>query len=221
VNEVSGSTSRVDLHSYLRTRDSGFAHALFAPSDGRLLDVGSGGGEDLLSLEKEGWSVVGVDPRRRRPSVRFVIAIGESLPFREGSFTAATCILVLPHVSSPVSIVREVCRVLVPGGRAAFVVFSRSPLNLRIAVTSHRFSGSSKSFTARLYSTRGMLRLVRSGGFQNVRSWRLDYLPWMTGWMPPAFRVRLLHALDWTERRLSDGPLGFLGRKIVALGVKG
>ena len=221
MNDVRPSTSGVDLHSYLHARDSGFAHALLAPSDGRLLDVGSGGGEDLLLLEKQGWSVVGVDPRSLGPRIRFVIAIGESLPFREGSFTAAKCILVLPHVSSPVSIVREVYRVLGPGGRAAFVVFSRSPLNVRIAVTSHRFSGNSKSFAARLYSTRGLLRLVRSGGFRNVRSWRLDYLPWMTGWMPPAFRARLLHALDRTERRLADGPLGFFGRKIVALGVKG
>lgn len=218
MNDVGPNASRVDLHSYLHARDRGFAHELLGPSGGRILDVGSGGGEALL-LEKKGWSVVGVDPERRGRSGS-VIALGESLPLREGSFIAAPSVLVLPHVSSPVSIIREVYRVLGPRGRAAFVVFSRSPPNLRIAVTSHWFSGNSKSFAARLYSTRGLLRLVHSGGFQKVRSWRLDYLPWMTGWMPSAFRARLLHALDRTERRLAEGPLCFLGRKIVVLGAR-
>jgi len=212
--------SEVDIHMYLHARDSGLAHELLGPAGGRLIDVGSGGGEDLALLERRGWSVVGVDPGRRGPQPRSVIAVGERLPFRGGSFSAATCILVLPHVSLPEVVVREVCRVLRPAGRAAFVVFSWSPLNFRIAVTRNPFPGTSKLFSTRLYSARGVRRLLRLAGLREVRSWRSDYLPWMTGCMPSAFRVRLLRALDRSDRRLANGPLAFLARKIVVVGVK-
>ncbi len=215
-----GSESPTDLHSYLHARDSGLAHELLGPADGRLLDVGSGEGEDLTLLKRRGWSVVGVDARQRSPDACSVLGVGERLPFRGGSFSAATCILVLPHVSSPDAVVREVCRVLRTRGRAAFVVFSCSPLNLRIAVTRYHFSGDPHRLSARLYGARGLHRLLRVGGFRNVRCWRSDYLPWMTGWMPAALRSRLLTALDRSDRRLSAGPLGLLARKIVGVGVK-
>jgi len=220
VNEIMGPASSTNLHSYLHTRDSGLAHELLGPADGRLLDVGSGEGEDLALLERQGWSVVGLDAMRPSPSAYSVLGVGERLPFRGGSFSAATCILVLPHVSSPDAIVREVWRVLRPRGRAVFVVFSCSPLNLRIAVTRYHFSGDPHRFSARLYRVRGLCRLLRLGGFREVRCWRSDYLPWMTGWMPAALRSRLLFALARSDRRLSRGPLGLFARKIVAVGVK-
>ncbi len=221
VNEMLGPGSSENLHSYLHARDSGLAHELLGPGDGRALDVGSGEGEDLSLLERRGWSAVGVDARRRGRDARSVLGVAERLPFRSGSFSAATCILVLPHVSSPEVVVREVRRVLRPGGRAVFVVFSCSPLNLRIAVTRYRFSGDPERFSARLYRARGLCRLLRLGGFRDVRYWRSDYLPWMTGLMPAALRSRLLYALDRSDRRLSDGPLRLFARKVVAVGVNG
>lgn len=209
------------LHEYLHARDSGLAHDLVGPPCGRILDVGSGDGEDLKLLESRGWSVVGIDPGVRRRRTRYcLVGVGERLPFRDASFAAATCILVLPHVAHPSGVVREVHRVLRPGGRAAFVVFSASPLNIRIAVARHTFSESSWSFAARLFTLGGIRRLLRIGGFPVAHCERSDFLPWMTGGMPPRLRSRLLRALDRLDRRFAAAPFAFLARKIVAVGVK-
>src|SRR5207247_2946858 len=116
VNRMMEPMPSTDLHTYLHSRDSGLAHELLGPADGRLLDVGSGEGEDLALLERRGWSVVGVDPTRRSSHARSVLGLGERLPFRSESFSAATCILVLQHVSSPRAIVREVHRRLRTAG---------------------------------------------------------------------------------------------------------
>ena len=220
MNELMG-PARPDLHAYLRARDSGFAHKLLGPANGRLLDVGSGEGEDFALLERQGWSVVGVDPGQRVHDPHFVLGVGERLPFQGGSFSAATCILVLPHVSFPDATVREVCRVLRPGGRAVFVVFSWSPLNFRIAVTGHWLSSDSRRFSTRLYGARGLRQVLSAAGFREVRFWRSDYLPWMTGLISAALRERLFRVLDRSDRGLADGPLAFLARKIIAVGVKG
>ncbi len=210
-----------DLHKYLHARDSGLAHELIGPPRGRLLDVGSGHGEDLELLEREGWSVVGIDPTMRDRRTRCsLVGVGECLPFRDGSFSAATCILVLPHVLFPAGVVREVYRVLHPGGRAAFVVFSASPLNLRIAVARYGLSEVSGSFAARLFTLRGIRRLLRIGGFPLAHCERSDFLPWTIGGMPPRLQGRVLRALDRLDRRLSAAPFAFLARKIVAVGVK-
>ena len=214
------STAALGLHEYLHARDSGLAHDLIGAPRGRILDVGSGDGGDLDLLESRGWSPVGIDPTGRGHHARgSVIGVGESLPFRNGSFSGATSILVLPHVADPPRVVREIHRVLRPGALAAFVVFSASPLNARIALAQHTPPGASHSFNARLFTRRAIRRLLQTC-FHVAYCERSDFLPWMTGRMPPLLRSRILWDLDRLDSRLSRSPVAFLARKIVAVGVK-
>jgi ubiquinone/menaquinone biosynthesis C-methylase UbiE len=53
----------------------------------------------------------------RAPGARAVLADAHRLPFNEGSFTLVTCGSVFHHLEDPASVVDEVARVLVPGGR--------------------------------------------------------------------------------------------------------
>jgi len=208
------------LHEYLHARDSNLAHELMGPPRGRILDVGSGDGGDLDLLESRGWSPIGIDPIGGSHRGRFcVVGVGERLPFRNGSFSGATSILVLPHVTDPPGVIREIHRVLRPGALAAFVVFSASPLNARIALAQHTPPGAPRSSNARLFTRRAICRLLQSC-FQISYCQRSDFLPWMTGRMPPILRNRLLWNLDRLDGRLSRSPLAFLARKIVAVGVK-
>lgn len=106
----------------------------------RVLDVGAGGGLFSASLAASGFEVVGVDASRPslgvayRHTVRpgdggapsYVAGNAMLLPFADGSFDAAVCSEVLEHVAAPGILVREVARVLRPGGVFCFDTPNRS-----------------------------------------------------------------------------------------------
>lgn len=88
------------------------------------LEIGCGEGNNLLRLAG-GLRCVGVDlfPRklgfasRELPQCRFAAADGARLPFAEGSFRSVFVRDLLHHVEEPAAVLREVARVLRPGGR--------------------------------------------------------------------------------------------------------
>ena len=94
-------------------------------SGGRLLDVGCGGGHLLASAAQRGWRGLGTDLSHRacvvarRSGAPVVQAEGAALPVREGGVNAALLINVLDHTPDPLATLREVHRVLPPGGHLA------------------------------------------------------------------------------------------------------
>ena len=105
------------------------------PNDARVIEVGSGAHGLIFCFDGE--RRVGVDPlavdysrlfprwQRRAPTVA---AVGESLPFRNHSFDVVICDNVVDHAESPSRIVRELVRILVPGGLLYFTVNIHHPL---------------------------------------------------------------------------------------------
>lgn len=106
----------------------------------RLLEVGCGMGTDLLQFARGGAKVTGVDltPRsielsRRHLSLYgqtgdFALADCESLPFADESFDVAYSNGVLHHTPDTAGAVREVHRVLRPGGQARVMLYHRHSL---------------------------------------------------------------------------------------------
>lgn len=96
------------------------------PSD-RILDVGCGaGGALVLAAEVVGeGNLAGADPtkalaataRKRLPEARIEVAPAEDLPFDEGSFNLVWTIASHHHWHDSRSGLREIFRVLEPGGR--------------------------------------------------------------------------------------------------------
>jgi demethylmenaquinone methyltransferase / 2-methoxy-6-polyprenyl-1,4-benzoquinol methylase len=116
-----------------------------APKAGdRVLDVATGTGmvaAELLS--RCDCSVVGIDQsaamlsaaRARfasEPATRIELIEGqaESLPFADASFDALTFTYLLRYVDDPAATVRELARVVRPGGRVASLEFGVPPLAL-------------------------------------------------------------------------------------------
>ena len=95
----------------------------------RVLDVATGGGHTALAFAGVAARVVGFDLTepmlaaarafargRGAENIAFLAGDVEALPFRAGAFDLATCRLAPHHFPNPAAAVREIARVLTPGG---------------------------------------------------------------------------------------------------------
>lgn len=106
-------------------------------SGAELLEVGCGMGTDLLQFARGGAKVTGVDlaPRSIETSRRhlelyghsgeFALADCERLPFADEKFDVAYSNGVLHHTPDTAGAVREIHRVLKPGGQARVMLYHR------------------------------------------------------------------------------------------------
>jgi SAM-dependent methyltransferase len=106
-------------------------------SGARLLEIGCGMGTDLLQFARGGAKVTGVDltPRSIEISRRhfdlyaafadFAITDCETLPFADESFDVVYSNGVLHHTPDTAGAIREVYRVLRPGGLARVMLYHR------------------------------------------------------------------------------------------------
>ena len=104
--------------------------------DQRVLDVGGGMGRMSIPLSGNHYVTLTdispqmVEPARAFASERLTIRVadGRSLPFPNGTFDFLLCIDVLPHIPDPDVLMREVRRVLRPGGTLLIDVTNSNPL---------------------------------------------------------------------------------------------
>jgi ubiquinone/menaquinone biosynthesis C-methylase UbiE len=130
-----------------------------------ILDVGSGAGQiiqHLLEFADPAAHLTGVDlshqmlrrARRRLKSDRPVLVAADlsALPFADESFDGVTCGYVLEHLPDPRIGLRELARVLVPGGR------------MLLLTTEDNFSGAwtSRVWCCRTYNRRELREICES-----------------------------------------------------------
>ena len=97
----------------------------------RLLEIASGTGHLAKAAVARGATVVGIDvatnmvelARKLVPGAIFHEGNGEALPFEDETFDAVACSFGLLHMAQPETAVREVARVLKPGGSFAYTVW--------------------------------------------------------------------------------------------------
>jgi demethylmenaquinone methyltransferase / 2-methoxy-6-polyprenyl-1,4-benzoquinol methylase len=114
------------------------ARATGLTAGGSVLDVACGSGKLTARLAKiagGGGRVVGLDfssqmlevARRDHPGIEFIEGDALKLPFDDGTFDASTIAFGLRNLANPILGLREMLRVVKPGGRAVVLEFVKPP----------------------------------------------------------------------------------------------
>ena len=107
-----------------------------ADGSGPVLDIGSGEGQITRAMagKNREISIVGIDPSHAQlhnalltsgtnnDKISYVRGTAEELPFREHSYGMAVCCLVIEHTVNQDLVLKEVARVLKPGGKFILLV---------------------------------------------------------------------------------------------------
>jgi 2-polyprenyl-3-methyl-5-hydroxy-6-metoxy-1,4-benzoquinol methylase len=116
----------------------------------RLLEVGCGMGTDLLQFARGGARITGVDLTARSVETSrhhlklygqngdFALSDAENLPFAGESFDVVYSNGVLHHTPDTAAAVREIHRVLRPGGLTRVMLYYRRSWNYWIEIIMHR-----------------------------------------------------------------------------------
>jgi ubiquinone/menaquinone biosynthesis C-methylase UbiE len=191
-------------------------HYLPPRGDGlRLLDLGCGTGHHMAQLRRRGFEVVGVDAskemleyaRANNPGAAVLEADVEQLPLPGRGFDIVLCIEVLRHLPQSQHCIREMARVLKPGG---FCLVTATPLfNLNGYALVNRIAsrfrvGSLAGHRQSFHTTAGLRREFRDAGFArpHIHGVYLGPVNWVARLAPPVL-PRFLRAWERIDTALT------------------
>jgi SAM-dependent methyltransferase len=162
----------------------------------RMLDVGCGQGTAIAFLRDQA-RLIGTDvslPMLREAAHCGPVAVQEpfALPFADGTFDVAYAICIYHHIEDDQQVrhLREVRRVLAPGGRAC--VFEHNPFN---PVTKRIFERATVDRGCHMIKPARLRKIFKEAGFEDVEQGFMLFLPeklwnWFgfiepaLGWLP-------------------------------------
>lgn len=152
---------------------------LLAEARGDVLEIGAGTGANLALYGPEVKSLTVTDPeppmlrrlerrvREQAPRAKVLRAPAEDLPFNDDSFDTVVSMLVLCGVSDQARALRELRRVLRPGGRLVFLEHVRSE-EASLAKWQDRLNGFNR-FVVCCECNRPTLKSIEAAGFEVTR----------------------------------------------------
>jgi len=173
-----------------------------------LVDIGTGTGALLPLLAATGARVTAVDAsaamltrarslceREGLLDVVFEQADIQELPFPDDKFDAAYCSMVLHHVARPERALREMTRIVKPGGKVVVMAFTRHNLTWLREELAHQWLGFSRDEMSDFFARFGLRtdRYLERG---------LSQLAAARETLPPALRGR---NEDWPDVFLTVG----------------
>jgi len=206
-----------------RAEADGDIRFLYAVPRGRLLDVGCGSGDWLLSMRELGWEVTGVDFDENAVEVGrqrgLTVNCGtlEQQNFPDNSFDAVSLNHVIEHVPHPVETLRECARILKPGGK--LVVSTPNGLSLGYRICKEYWRGLEIPRHLHIFSFQSLQLALNLAGFQKTsilpqvadsiiyesyllrRGWRGSFVGarrlWLTWFFSRAFCTTELLLTKW------------------------
>jgi len=151
-------------------------------STDHVLDVGSGDGFWTARFAAHCAKITGLDPDERmleyartlydRPNVEYVCGNAESIPYPNSVFDKVVSISCLEHFADPLQGLREMARVLKPGGRLAISVDSLLPENSPL---SFREWHKRRHFVTHYFNREELLSMMNTVGL-HCESERTEHL---------------------------------------------
>jgi len=147
---------------------------LLSQCTGNVLEIGAGTGLNVGHYDRGLARLVLTEPdphmaaklraavTRARITAEVIEAPAESLPFQDASFDTVVSTLVLCTVPAPDAVIREVGRVLKPGGRFLFIEHVRSD-NRRVVAWQDRLRGPWSLFACGCQCNRNTLETIQRG----------------------------------------------------------
>ena len=157
---------------------SAWRATLLGRAKGRVLEIGGGTGVNLQYYPDGLERVVIAEPdpgMKKQLDQRFVElgksefetvdAVAETLPFEEASFDTVVSTLVFCTVDDPVQSLKEVHRILRPGGALIFIEHVHAHDNPGRARWQRRLEPIWKTFAGGCHLTRDTLAMIEATGF--------------------------------------------------------
>ena len=174
------------IETYIREEPSYRAYFRRKVSDllkvappGRILDVGCATGVFLDEARRAGFQEIGVDLlpsavayARDRLGVDSRLGVLEEMGFSSAQFDAVSLFQIIEHVPDPAGLVREVARLLRPGGVLLLTTPDRRGLLARL--TGQRWFEYYNEEHLTYFDQRSLRRLLTDGGFTIV-SFRTEF----------------------------------------------
>jgi SAM-dependent methyltransferase len=209
------------------------------PDDARIIDVGAGDGFHLRLLADmiQGWQLEGVDPdlqaieSGRSAGLTMHHGFLAELDLPADTYDFAIVIMTIEHVDDPGALLREVSRILKPGGRIGIVTDNTGSPDFRMARTRH-WGGYHFPRHWNLFNTKSLQRLAENEDLDVVKmttmmspvNWTYTIHNALKDWGAPRFVVRqfgLDKPLPLAFFTIFDSVLTLLGRGALLRAVLG
>jgi ubiquinone/menaquinone biosynthesis C-methylase UbiE len=148
-----------------------------AGARGRVLEIGVGSGLNLLLYGKEAEVIIGLDPSERLLSMAqrraaevgvpadLILGSATNIPLKNASMDTVVMTWTLCSISDPLSALREMRRVLKPGGALLFVEHGLSP-EPAVERWQHRLTPLWRYIAGGCHLDRKVDNLIRAAGFE-------------------------------------------------------
>jgi 2-polyprenyl-3-methyl-5-hydroxy-6-metoxy-1,4-benzoquinol methylase len=144
---------------------------------GRLLDVGTGYGFFLALMQARGWEVMGLEASSRgarygkkRWGVPILPQPWEKASFSEKEFDVVTAFYVIEHLPDPLTFLREVHRILRPGGMIVLRYPHTTPIKDILSIMRIKNHLYHLPFHLSDFSPTSMRRALTKAGFVQIKT---------------------------------------------------
>jgi ubiquinone/menaquinone biosynthesis C-methylase UbiE len=201
-------------------------HHLDVRDQGSYLDVACGTGNYTIEIAaKTGVRFEGIDQseymidiaRSKDSSIAWSICDVESLPFEDGRFSGATCILAIHHFNDLERAVREVYRVL---SRGRLVIFTAGKKQMEGYWLNEYFPEMMRTSTDVMPDVEEVSIALSAAGFENIVTEIYEVKPDLQDWFLYCGKHRPEMYLDPNIRKGSSGFAVFSNRDEVERGLE-
>lgn len=216
IEEESSALHRADRQRGMMRR---YHHLMkYVDEPGRMLDIGCATGAFIAAMRDQQWQVVGVElnPQaaeyaRRTLHLDVRTGVLEDARFSDDEFDVVTMWDVFEHVLNPRETLREIARILKPGGWLVTAV--PNPASLEARLFGRYWAGWDQPRHLHLYAPDVLRRYLQDAGFEQIKidsfSGRLNVTLLSTGYLCNAKNIPEKRWKPWLNA-LYNWPLRLL-----------